>query len=69
MTNAELKEALLNKRPVVLTANDGTEIHCKYVSGIIYRAKCNNIIVYAEVTDRNGKCLYNCKPQQIRYEV
>lgn len=69
MTNAELKEALLNKLPVVMTTNDGTEIHCKYVTGIIYRARGNNIIVSAEVADRNGKCLYNCKPQQIRYEV
>lgn len=69
MTNAELKEALLNKQPVVLTLNDGTEIHCKWVSGIMYRAKCNNITVSAEVLDRNGNCVYDCSPKQIRYEV
>ena len=69
MTNAELKEALLNKRPVVVSMNDGTEIHGKYVSGIVYRAQKGNITVSAGGEDRNGKCLYNCKPQQIRYEV
>ena len=69
MTNEELKEALLNKQPVILTTNDGTEIPCKYVSGIMYRARCNSIIVSAELTDRNGKCVYNVKPKQIRYEV
>ena len=69
MTNAELKEALLNKQPVVVTSNDGTEIPCKWVSGIVYRANMNSIVVSAEVLDKNGKCVYNCKPQQIRYEV
>ena len=69
MTNAELKEALLNKQPVVVTTNDGAEIHGKYVFGITYRAQNGNIVVYAEVMDRNGRCHYHCKPQQIRYEV
>ena len=69
MTNAELKEALLNKQPVVLTLADGSEIHCKYVTAIVYRSRCNNIVITAEVMDKNGNCLYNCNPKQIRYEV
>ena len=69
MTNAELKEALLNKQPVVMTTNDGAELHCQYVSGIIYRERGGGIAVSAEVLDRNGKCRYNCDPKQIRYEV
>lgn len=69
MTNAELKEALLNKKPVVLTMNDGAEIKCKYVYGITYREKNGKILVQAEVIDENGKCQYNCSPTQIRYEV
>ena len=69
MTNTELKEALLNKQPVIVTTNDGTELHCKYVTAIIYRARCNSIIVSAEVTDRNGKSVYVSKPKQIRYGV
>lgn len=69
MTNAELKEALLNKQPVVLILNDGTEIPCKYVSGIIYRERNGGVSVHAEVIDPNGKCLYQCDPKQIRYEV
>lgn len=69
MTNAELKEALLNKKPVVVTTNDGTELHCKYVFGIVYREHNGGISVSAEAIDRNGRCHYNCDPKQIRYEV
>lgn len=69
MTAMELKEALLNKRPVILTTNDGAELHCRYVFGINYRAQKGKIVVYAEVLDRNGRCHYHCKPKQIRYEV
>ena len=69
MTNAELKEALLNKKPVVLLTNDGAILHCRYVSGITYREKGGGISVHAEVIDKNGKCQYNCDPKNIRYEV
>jgi hypothetical protein len=69
MTNTELKEALLNKKPVLLTLNDGAEIKCKYVYGITYREKNGKILVQAEVIDENGRCQYNCDPKQIRYEV
>jgi hypothetical protein len=67
--NAELKEALLNQKPVILTLNDGTEVNCRCVSGIIYRAKNGKITVSAEVIDNNGMCRYNAKPKQIRYGV
>ena len=69
MTNAELKEALMNKRPVVVTTNDGAILHCRCVSGIVYREKGGKVIVSGEVLDRNGNCLYNCDPKNIRYEV
>jgi hypothetical protein len=69
MTNAELKEALLNKQPVVLTTGGGEELHCRYVSGIVYRERGGGISVHAEVLDKNGNCVYNCDPKQIRYEV
>jgi hypothetical protein len=69
MTNAELKEALLNKRPVVLLTNDGAILHCRYVYGITYREKNGKVIVSGEVLDKNGKCIYNCDPKNIRYEV
>lgn len=69
MTNAELKEALLNKRPVVVTTGDGVELHCKCVYGITYREHNGGISVGAEVLDKNGRCQYNCNPKQIRYEV
>mgnify|MGYP003307596791 CR=1 FL=1 len=69
MTNTELKEALLNKQPVVLTMADGTELHCKYVNAIVYRSRCNSILVRAEVLDKNGNCVYDCHPKRLRYEV
>ena len=69
MTNDELKEALMNKKPVVLTLADGTELHCRCVEGITYRERKGRIAVFAEVLDSNGKCQYNCSPRQIRYEV
>ena len=69
MTNAELKEALLNKKPVVLVQSDGAIIHCRYVYGITYRENKGKISVTAELLDKNGKCQYNCDPKQIRYEV
>lgn len=68
MTNAELKEALLNKRPVVVATNDGAILHCRCVSGITYREHKGNISVHAEVLDKNGNCVYNCDPKNIRYE-
>ena len=69
MTNAELKEALLNKKAVVFTNNDGTEIHCRCVSAIVYREQNGRIAVSAQLIDRNGKCIYNSNPKQITYEV
>ena len=69
MTNAELKEALLNKKPVIVTTNDGTELHCRSVYGIIYRASKGNVSVSAEVLDKSGNCVYIADPKQIRYEV
>lgn len=69
MTNDELKEALISRKAVIFTTNDGTEIHCRYVSAIVYRANNGKIAVSAELIDSNGKCLYNSKPKQIRFEV
>lgn len=69
MDNAELKEALMNKKPVVLTLADGSELHCRCVEGITYRERRGSIVVFAEVLDNNGRCQYNCSPKQIRYEV
>lgn len=69
MNNEELKAALLNQKAVILTTNDGTELHCRYVSAVVYKANNGRIAVSAEVVDRNGKCHYNCKPTQIRFEV
>jgi hypothetical protein len=69
MNNEELKDALLNQKAVIFTTNDGTEIHCPFVDAVVYKAKNKRIVVSAVVVDQNGKCHYNCKPTQIRFEV
>ena len=69
MTNEELKEALLNKKPVFAITNDNTILHCECVSGITYREKNGHISIHAEVLDRNGRTVYSCDPKKIRYEV
>lgn len=55
MTNDELKEALLNRRPVVADVPLLGEIEYAYVSGIRYfKIKDENRIgVSAELTDKN----------------
>lgn len=50
MTNAELKDALLQKFPVMCR-----NIHYSHVSAIIYRECNGQIKVSAELMDINGK--------------
>ena len=50
MTNAELKEALLQKFPVVCR-----NVKYAYVSAILYRAVNGGIVVTAELMDIRGK--------------
>lgn len=52
MTNAELKEALMDKRKVVF---DGIEY--TRVNAIIYRERNGNVIVTAELLDKNNDCV------------
>ena len=69
MTNEELKEALLNRRPVVCKTLFEGDIKHKYVSAVIYRATAENkIIVSAELTDKNGHSISIASPEAIRYD-
>ena len=51
MTNAEAKEALKNRTPVVFN-----DIEYLYISAIIYRYDKNrNLVISAELTDKNER--------------
>ena len=51
MTNAEAKEALKNRTPVVFK-----NIEYSYISAIIYRYDKNrNLVISAELTDKNKR--------------
>lgn len=69
MSNEELKEALMNRRPVIVTTPLIGEIEYKYVSAIIYRRKDDGTVdVAAEVLD---KCLHSVcivDPKHIQYK-
>ena len=72
MTNDELKEALLNQRPVEYDHRDGCSlflIKCKYVSAIIYRKGYvpGSVIIEAELRDKNDNCVYIVDPAKVRY--
>ncbi len=56
-TYEKLKEALIDRRPVVVRIPLMGEVEYAYVSGIIYRTnKQGKIFVQAEITD---KCLHS----------
>lgn len=51
MTNAEAKEALKNRTPVIYN-----NIEYLYISAIIYRYdKNNNLVISVELTDKNKR--------------
>lgn len=52
MTNQDLKDALLSKNPVRYNGIEYTA-----VSAIIYRSSGKNIVVTAELLDKNENCV------------
>lgn len=68
MDNAELKAALLSRKPVILTHADGHDGEYKRVSAIVYREKNKRIIVSAELLDLNGHSVIICDPEKIRFK-
>ena len=63
MTNQELKEALLQRCPVVCRG-----ITYDRVSGIIYRAANGQIVVTAELMDKNGSSVTIAESRNISKE-
>ena len=67
MDNTELKAALLNELPVILTHADGHEGEYKCVSAVIYRKRGRRVKVSAEIQDRNGRSVVICDPAKLRF--
>ena len=68
MNNADLKEALLNKKPVIYTNAEGVEAEYKCVSAIRYTEKNGRVDVSVEITDLNERSVTICKPEKLRYK-
>ena len=69
MTNTELKEALLSKKPVVYRHFYYGEIKCKCVNAIRYTIGASGeILVQAELLGKNGCTIMIAKPEDV-YEV
>lgn len=69
MTHDELKEALLNRRPVVHTSPSLGDLTYERVSAIIYRINDKNkIVVSAELVDKCGHSVSIVDPAKVRYK-
>ncbi len=68
MTNAEIKNALFNRRPVIADLGINGELTFARVYGIIYRAgKNGKVDVSVELMDKNENSLVITSPDKIRY--
>lgn len=65
MTNEELKCALLDKSPVILTLSDGFTAEYERITGIVYREKNGHILISAEVLDKCGHSVIYCDPKRL----
>lgn len=67
MTGEELKQALINKKPVIFTRVNGDRLEYAYVSGIIYRIKNERVSVSAELMDKSLHSVTIVSPSQVSY--
>lgn len=69
MTHDELKEALLNWRPVVHASPSIGDIEYKRVSAIIYRVNDKNkIVITAELAAASGNSVSIVSPEYVKYK-
>lgn len=66
MTNEELKQALLDGQPVIMTAADGHEAEYEKITAIVYRAKNGRISISAEALDKCSRCVVYCDPARLK---
>ena len=65
MTNDELKEALMDRCPVLLSVGN-SEIEYSRVSAVIYRIIDGKLCVSAELMDKNGRSVTIARAQNIK---
>lgn len=65
MSNEELKQALQDRRAVVLSHPLHGVIEYSYVSAVIYRKGKNGVEITAELYDKNGRSVTIADPRYI----
>lgn len=69
MSNEELKEALINQRPIIACIPSIGEIEYAYVSAIIYkRNERVGVYVIAELMDKCLHSVLSIDPKSIQYK-
>lgn len=68
MTGEELKNALINRKPIIFTQVNGERLEYAYVSGIIYRIQNGKIDVSAELMDKNLHSVTIVSPKFLEYK-
>lgn len=68
MTIEQLKEALVNKKPVIVNSPGLENMEYLFVSAIIYRHSDGKYIVTAEVQDRSSRSVSIVNPRHIKYK-
>lgn len=66
MNGEELKQALINRHPVIYTQINGEKLEYAYVSGIIYRMRNGKVDVSAELMDKNRNSVTVANPIRIK---
>lgn len=67
MTSQELKQALVNRKPVIFKRVNGDRLEYAYISGIIYRMKNGKLDVSAELMDKSFHSVTIVSPSQVSY--
>lgn len=68
MNNAELKEALFNRRQIIADLPNIGELRFAWVHGIIYRAgNDGKLSIAVELMDRNENSICVTSPERIKY--
>ena len=67
MTSQELKQALVNRKPVIFKRVNGDRLEYAYICGIIYRMKNGKLDVSAELMDKSLHSVTIVSPSQVSY--
>lgn len=67
MTDAELRQALISRRPVVYTDPLAGDIRCRSVCAVRITCTEEGILTSAEVLDRHTGAVMVVRPERLRY--